>query len=189
MSTVPGTSCLLTDLDDMPTYASRTRTTRQRASVSLGATDPGADVARATVAAMTGRPATCCSVCATPIGDLFTRHSKSGKAFCRTCADRTVAAYLAAHPTARPPRPATRPRERTGTSYLQERDRYAVRFHAGHGRWQISDTQTQRWTRCWHATEAGATAIAATMNAAWRTQIESEKLRFSAQRDLRLAGI
>ena len=188
MSTVPGTSCLLTDIDDVPTRANRDRTTRRRASLSLEA-NPGDDAARAAMATTMGRPATCCSVCATPIGDLFTRRSKSGKVFCRICADRTVTAYLAAHPTARPLRPTTVRRERTGTSYLQERDRYAVRFHAGHGRWQISDTQTQRWTRRWHTTEAGATAIAAAMNAAWRTQVESEKLRFSAQRDLRLAGL
>jgi len=189
MSTLPGTSCLLTDIDDLPTRASRDRATHRRASLSMGGANPGDDAARAAVAATTGRPATRCGICATPIGDLFTRRSRSGKIFCRICADRTVAAYLAAHPAARPPRPATRARERTGTSYLGERERYAVLFHAGHGLWQISDTQTQRWTRHWHATEAGASAIAAAMNAAWRTQIESEKLRFSAQRERRLEGL
>ncbi len=189
MSTLPGTSCLLTDLDDAPTRANRDHATPRRASLSLGATDPGDDTTRAAVAATSGRPVTRCIVCATPIGDLFTRRSRSGKTFCRICADRTVIAYLAAHPAARPPRPATRPRERTGTSYLGERDRYTVLFHAGHGLWRVSDTQTQRWTRRWHATEAGATAIAAAMNAAWRTQIESEKLRFSAQRERRIEGL
>ncbi len=188
MSTLPGTSCLLTDIDDLPTRASRDRATHRRTSLSLGA-NPGDDAARAALTATIGRPATRCSVCTTPIGDLFTRRSRSGKIFCRICADRTVAAYLATHPTARPPRAAGRPRERTGTSYLQERDRYAVLFHAGHGLWRVSDTQTQRWTRRWHTTEAGASAIAAAMNAAWRTQIESEKLRFSAQRELRLEGL
>jgi len=81
------------------------------------------------------------------------------------------------------------PREWTRTGYLAERERYAVRFHAGNARWQISDTQTRRWTARWHRTEGGAEAIAATMNAAWREQVAFERLGFSARTELRAEGL
>lgn len=104
----------------------------------------------------------------------FTRRARSGKAFCQVCADRVVAAYRAQHPETSPTTPALA-RERTGTAYLQERERYAVRYHAGHARWQVADTQARRWTSRVHTTEAVAQADADAMNTAWRDQIACER--------------
>jgi len=174
MSTVPGTSCLLTDVDDLttptrPTLGAAHRP-RRRAPI-----DPGDDAARARLAAMIGRRAETCCTCGVPLGEMFTRRAKSGKTFCRDCADRAVATYYAQHPEARHPRTPEPVRERTGTAYLQERERYVVRYHAGNARWQISDTQVQRWTSHVHLTEVAATADAEAMNAAWREQIALEQ--------------
>ena len=188
MSTVSGTSCLLADPDDLTIPARRLSDAGRRPRWITPPTDPGDDAARARLAATVGRRAETCCICGVFLGEMFTRRSKSGKTFCRVCADRAVATYNAAHRTM-PPASSTTARERTGTAYLQERERYAVRFHAGNGRWQVSDTQTRRWTRGWHAAEGGAIAIAAAMNAAWRTQIDSEKYRFSTLVWLRAEGL
>ncbi len=175
MSTVPGTSCLLTDLDDLTICTRPGRAADRPPRPPMGPVDPGDDRARAALRETVGRRATLCGVCGVPVSELGTRRSKSGKTFCHVCADRAVAAYIARHPAARPPRLAGLAKERTGTAYLAERERYAVRYHGGNGRWQISDTQARRWTSQSHATEADATAAADTMNAAWRAQITHER--------------
>lgn len=173
MSTYPGTSCLLTD-DDIfvPTPRSRVTHAERR-----GPTDPGDDRMRAARAASVGRPLTQCADCDVPTSDAFTRRSASGKTFCILCADRLVAAYYARYPAARPTPERRWSRDLTGTSYLNERERYAVRFHAGHAQWQISDTQTTSWTSARHATEAHAEAAAARMNVLWREQVAHEQER------------
>ena len=155
------------------------RATRRREPARCVPADPGPAAERAARAEATGRPATLCTACGAPTAELFTYHSTSGKTFCLPCADQAVAAYYRRHPEARTTAGRT-PKERTGTAYLQERERYVVRYHAGNGRWQISDTQTHRWIARSAATETGAAAIAAAMNAAWRTQVDSETYRFAA---------
>jgi len=175
MSNVMGTSVLLTetDFDDTDRRPARATTPVVATPRRL---DPGDDAARARLADMLGRPAAYCADCGRPLGDLGTRRSKSGKAYCHPCADRAVAAYYAAHPEARARRVAAEPsRERTGTSYLRERERFVVKYHAGNGRYQISDTQGRRWTDRHSASEAGATAIAIVMNAQWREQLSRER--------------
>ncbi len=189
MSTLPGTSCLLTDPEDLWLPARPASTAPRQPRPTGKPLDPGDDMTRARLAETTGRRAETCCTCGVPLGEISTRRSKSGKAFCRVCADRLVAVYYARHPEARAAQRPGPGRERTGTAYLQERERYAVRYHAGNARWQISDTQARRWTRRWHATEAGADAMATTMNAAWREQIAFERLRFSARADLRAEGL
>ena len=177
MRTIPGTSCLLTDVDDLfvaPPLA------RPRRAIPAGPRDPGDDAARHAAAATAGRAATLCAACGAAIGEAFTRRAKSGKAFCQPCADRAVAAYYARHPEARPT-PERIARERTGTAYMQERERYAVRYHAGHARWQISDTQVRRWTSFTSDTDAAAQAAAQAMNDAWRAQLAHERDRFGAR--------
>ncbi len=174
MSTLPGTSCLLTDPEDLWLPAPPASTAPREPRRTGTPTDPGDDVARARLAAMTGRPAATCCTCGVLLGEMSTRHSKSGKTFCRICADRLVAAYYARHPEAGGVTP-TIARERTGTAYLQERERYMVRYHAGNARWQISDTQARAWTSHTHVTEADALADAERMNAAWREQIARER--------------
>jgi hypothetical protein len=136
--------------------------------------DPGDDAARAAAAATMGRRAETCTVCGVALGDSFSRRAKSGKTFCRICADLTVAAYYRRHPEARPA-PDRIARERTGTAYIAERERYEVRYHAGHGHWQISDTQARRWTSLTSDTEATAQAAAQAMNDAWRAQLAHER--------------
>jgi len=181
MSTLPGTSVLLTDIEGDYPYRT-TLPTRRLPSWTRAALDPGDDQARHRLAATTGRAVSLCHACGAPAGDQA-RQRANGTRYCAPCADQTVRAYYAHHPkvlTAR--RSVGAPRAWTGTSYLAAHERYAVRFHAGNGRWQVSDTQTRRWTRCWDVTEAGADAIAARLNTAWRTQIDSEKLRFSRHR-------
>jgi len=187
MSTLPGTSCLLTDPEDL-WLPERPASTASRQPRRTGTpVDPGDDAARARLAETAGRPATTCCTCGVPLGEMSTRRSKSGKTFCRICADHLVAAYYARHLEGRL---ARRPgRERTGTGYLQERERYAVRYHAGNARWQISDTQARAWTSHSHLAEADALADADRMNAAWREQIAFERLRFSARADLRAEGL
>jgi len=175
MSTLPGTSCLLTDPEDLWLPAPPASTAPREPRRTGTPTDPGDDVARARLAAMTGRPATTCCTCGVLLGEMSTRHSKSGKTFCRTCADQAVATYLAHHPEAGQPRHANPARERTGTAYLQERERYQLRYHAGNARWQIADTQARRWTSHVHTTESGATADADAINMAWRDHIALER--------------
>lgn len=171
MSTLPGTSCLLTDSEDLPLYQPRQRVTRP----ITGPRDPGDDTARAAHAQVTGRLVVRCTRCGAPLSELFTRRSKSGKTFCQPCADQTVLAYCAQHPGGRPSHAPAPRRELTGISYLKERERYEVRYHQGNARWQISDTQVQRWTSHGVQTEAEAATIAATMNASWRAQVEDEQ--------------
>lgn len=169
MSTLPGTSCLLTDV------RTPSRLTIDRRPRPLAApTDPGNDAARARRAAMTGRRAETCCTCGVLLGEAFTRRAKSGKTFCQICADRAVTAYRARHPQTPPPRLA---RERTGTAYLRDRERYAVRYHAGHARWQIADTQVRRWTSHHHTTQAAAERAATWMNTLWREQVAHENRR------------
>jgi len=175
MSTLPGTSCLLTDPDDLIIPSPRTSGTERRPRWTATPADPGDDAARARLAATIGRGGETCCTCGVPLSEMFTRRAKSGKTFCHICAEHVVAAYLARHPEARRPRQAEPVRERTGTAYLQERERYQVRYHAGNARWQISDTQVQRWTSHVHPTEPEATADANAMNAAWRDQIALER--------------
>ena len=179
MSAIPGTSCLLTELDDPTVPARPARAGNHRPPWAVGASDPGDDTVRAALAATTGRAAVQCIVCGVPVSETFTRRSKSGKTFCQVCADRRVAAYYARHPDARHPeaRPTTPTlaRERTGTAYLAQRDRYEARYHAGHARWQIADTQVRRWTSQSYTTEAAAVTAAARMNTLWREQIAHEQ--------------
>ncbi len=175
MSTLPGTSCLLTDVET-PSRLTADRRPRPLA----GPTDPGDDAVRARRAATTGRTAETCCTCGVLLGEAFTRRSKSGKTFCQICADRAVAAYRARHPQ---PRPSTaRPcgRERTGTAYLRDRERYEVRYHASHARWQIADTQVRRWTSHRHLTQAAAEKAATWMNTLWREQVAHENRRGDA---------
>jgi len=178
MSSIPGTSCLLTDLDDLFVAAPPART-RRRTSLSTALTDPGDDHARAASMATVGRPATLCSSCGVPVGEGFTRRAASGKAFCLICADQAVEAYYRRHPEKRPA-PERIARERTGTSYMQERERYEARHHAGNGRWQISDTQARRWTAYAGQTEEAAQAAARSMNDAWGAQLAQERERFGS---------
>jgi len=173
MSTLPGTSCLLTD-DGWTIPARPMHGSRRRACATLP-TDLGDDAARARLAATVGRRAEMCCTCGVLLGERSTRRSKSGKTFCRDCADRAVAAYDAAHPEACPSAAPLPGRERTGTAYLQERERFVVRYHAGQARWRISDTQARAWTSPVHLTEGAATRDAEAMNAAWREQIAHER--------------
>jgi hypothetical protein len=188
MSTRHETSVLLTEIEE--DYSPRTASARRRApSWTRAMVDPGDDHARQRLAALTGRPVEFCCACGRPTGD-HARQAASGKTYCASCAERTVAAYDARHPEVLAARRRVgAPREWTRTGYLAERERYAVRFHAGNARWQISDTQTRRWTARWHRTEGGAEAIAATMNAAWREQVAFERLGFSARTELRAEGL
>lgn len=186
MREFPGTTCLVSESEDDLPPSRPGRATQRPHHAHHVPCDPGPSATRA--AQTTGRAATICAVCGVSTGEQFTRRAKSGKTFCQPCADQVVAAYYRRHPAARP-RSGRPPGERTGIAYLQERARYAVRYHAGNGRWQIADTQTRRWTSRVGATEADAVAIAATMEAAWRTQVESEKLRGAALTGRRLAGL
>jgi len=183
-----GTGVLVTEIEE--TYPPRSSSAKRRTTPwTRAVVDPGDDRARHHLAARTGRPVMLCCVCARPVGERA-RQAASGKTYCASCADWTVAAYDARHPEALAARRRVgAPREWTRTSYLTERERYAVRFHAGNARWQISDTQTRRWTTRWHRTEGGADAIAATMNAVWREQVAFERLRFSARAELRAEGL
>jgi len=183
-----GTGVLITEIEE--TYSPRTASAGRRTPPwTRAVADPGDDRARHHLAARTGRPVGLCCVCGRPTGDRA-RQAASGKTYCASCADQTVAAYYARHPEALAARRRVgAPREWTRTSYLTERERYAVLFHAGNARWQISDTQTRRWTARWHRTEGEADAIAATMNGAWREQVAFERLCFSARVELRAEGL
>ena len=193
MRTIPGTSCLLTDVDDLFVAPPLDRAPR-RPRGAAGPCDPGDDAARQAAAATAGRPALLCADCGVATGEAFARRARSGKTFCRICADRAVAAYYRRHPEARPA-PDRAAKERTGTAYMQERERYAVRYHAGNGRWQISDTQVRRWASYRGATEEAAREVARAMNEAWAAQLADERARFgsravpsTAPRHTRLVG-
>ncbi len=174
MSALPGTSVLLTDLEDYPTRAAAPA--RSPRAASCAPPSPAEDRERQARARTAGRPEICCHACARPTSDR-PRTTASGLTYCEACADRLVAAYDRAHPGARMAREAgaAPTRERTGTAYLRERERYEARYHAGNRRWQISDTQTRRWTTRHHATEAGAQAIVIVLNAGWREQLGLER--------------
>ena len=174
MSALPGTSVLLTDVEDYPTRAATP--SRSPRSSSSAPPSPAEDRERQARARTVGRPEIYCHACARPTTDR-PRTTASGLTYCEACADRLVAAYDRAHPGARQAREiqATPTRERTGTAYLRERERYEARPHAGNRRWQISDTQTRRWTGQHHPTEAGARAIAIVLNAQWREQMGLER--------------
>jgi hypothetical protein len=177
MNAIPGRSCLVTDLDDLYVAPPMSRAQRRQPVVTTGSADPGDDAVRhARAAAHT--PAEYCSVCGHILPTGFARRSKSGKVFCLTCAARAVAEYYRRHPEARPARIAC---DRTGTAYMAERERYEVRYHAGHARWQIADTQTHHWLAKTSTTEAEARATAQAMNDAWRAQLEHEREFFGSR--------
>lgn len=172
MSALPGTSVLLTENDFE--YPREERTARKPRASQLTPPRVSDDRERELLARAAGRPEILCHACGRPTTDR-PRTTRSGLPYCETCADRLVAAYDRAHPAARAAREASGPpRERTGTAYLRERERYEARRHAGNGRWQIADGQTRRWTDHHHATEAGARAIAIVLNAQWREQVGLE---------------
>jgi len=178
MSTLPGTSCLLTDLDDLYVPARPAARASRRPHLLTGPVDPGDDAARRATYP-TGKRAVICHACGTSLTEEEARRSKSGKIFCLICADDLVQTYYRTHPEARPTEPPLA-RERTGTRYLNDGERYEVRYHARHARWQISDTQTRCWSSQRHATEDRAQAAAAAMNAAWREQIALERRAFAS---------
>lgn len=91
MRTISGTSCLLTDVDDLLVAPPLDRTPR-RLRHAAGTCDPGNDDARQLAAARAGRPAILCVDCGVALGEAFARRARSGKTFCDPCADRAVAA-------------------------------------------------------------------------------------------------
>jgi len=116
MSTRHETSVLLTEIEE--DYSPRTASARRRApSWTRAMVDPGDDHARQRLAALTGRPVEFCCACGRPTGD-HARQAASGKTYCASCAERTVAAYDARHPEVlaagggggAPPAPAPPPR-------------------------------------------------------------------------------